>query len=737
LQIATQSVPVASQYQSYNTTLTATGGTPPYTWSVVTSTGVGLPEGMSLNPSTGVVSATLVVGQGGYQVTVQVSDSASPTPNVATAPLDFGVNSDTSLAGCQMFPPDSIYNQRADLLPVDTNPVHQPPSSYLSSPIHPDFGHGFYPAPGGIPWMRVPANQPLTNANLTNPGQIDQVGTYSWPIPPWPDVAVEGTSDGLFGEDHHILILESSVNNISGPQTGPCTLYETYQGIAVPNMFDAASNTWTLTAAAHYVLNSDETAASSSTLDNGAQDSAGIPMVPLLLRYSDVPMLAQHPLRIAFPSPTNWFVWPATGCCTGSGPPQGLLYRLKAGVNWQATCPATTNPQAATVLQALQQYGAYMSDHGTQGYIQGVPDVRWDDNDLACIKQFHVSDLEVVDNSALEVSPISGQTQPYVVPATLPAAAVSTAYSAAIAAVGGNPATRQFSLSSGALPPGLTLDATAGTISGTVASSAASLYIVGITATDTASGYASQPRTFTIGVSGGNSPVSISGLINSASFTGGAVAPGELVTIQGIMLGPQAGVSFSTNPVATVLGGTQVFFGASPAPILYASLTQINAVVPWAVAGQSQVTVVVESAGGSTSLNVAVANAAPGVFTFNATGAGQAIALNQDTSTNGPTNPAAAGSYVSVYFTGGGVTDPPGLTGSVSDLVVASLALTATATVGGVPATVTYAGTAPGFVGGVNQMNILLSPNTPSGDQPLVITMGGQSSSATATISVQ
>jgi uncharacterized protein (TIGR03437 family) len=210
-----------------------------------------------------------------------------------------------------------------------------------------------------------------------------------------------------------------------------------------------------------------------------------------------------------------------------------------------------------------------------------------------------------------------------------------------------------------------------------------------------------------------------------------------LVTIQGIMLGPQAGVSFSTNPVATVLGGTQVFFGASPAPILYASLTQINAVVPWAVAGQSQVTVVVESAGGSTSLNVAVANAAPGVFTFNATGAGQAIALNQDTSTNGPTNPAAAGSYVSVYFTGGGVTDPPGLTGSVSDLVVASLALTATATVGGVPATVTYAGTAPGFVGGVNQMNILLSPNTPSGDQPLVITMGGQSSSATATISVQ
>jgi uncharacterized protein (TIGR03437 family) len=204
------------------------------------------------------------------------------------------------------------------------------------------------------------------------------------------------------------------------------------------------------------------------------------------------------------------------------------------------------------------------------------------------------------------------------------------------------------------------------------------------------------------------------------------------------MLGPAAGVGFSSDPIAPALGGTQVSFGASAAPILYASATQINAVVPWGVAGQSGTTVVVESAAGSTSLNVAVANAAPGIFTYNATGAGQAIALNQDTSPNGPTNAAAAGSYVSLYFTGGGVTDPPGLTGSVDDLVVSSLALTATATVGGVPAAVTFAGSAPGFVGGVNQVNLLLSSNTPAGSAvPVVITVGGQSSPATATIGVQ
>ena len=505
LQITTGSVPVANQYRSYNTTLAATGGVPPYTWSVVSSTGVSLPEGMSLDPAKGIVSAAQVNGQGGYAVTVQVADSGSPSPNIVNATLNFGVNSDGTYGGCQMFPKDSIFNQRIDGLPVDTNPSHQIPSGYFGSHLLPDFGGGFYPSPGGIPFMRVPANQPVANVNLAGDGQIDAAGTYQWPFPAWPNAAIEGTSDGTDGNDHHFLILQSSGNNISGPQTGPCTLYEAYGGSAVPGMYDAGSNTWSLTAGVHYVLNSDEIAASEGTLDTGAQDLTGIPIVPLLIKYSEVPLAVQHPLRMTFTVPTNGYVWPATGCCGGSGPPQGLLYRLKASVNWQATCPASSNPQAATVLQALQQYGAYMSAHGSAGYIQGVPDVRWNDNDLACIKNFPVSDLEVVDNSALEVRDTSGQTQPYVMPATLASGTVGTAYSAAMAAVGGNPATLQWSVSSGALPPGLVLSASTGTISGTPNSTAGSPYSFGITATDSASGYASQPQVFSIGVAPGSS----------------------------------------------------------------------------------------------------------------------------------------------------------------------------------------------------------------------------------------
>jgi sugar lactone lactonase YvrE len=500
LQITTTITDGAVQYQPYSFQLIATGGTPPYTWSVETDTGVSLPEGMSLDPTTGIVSATQVNGQGGYQPTIQVTDSATPNPNTASAAVIFGVDSDTSFAGCQMFPPDSIYNQPISQLPVDQNPNHQILSAYLTGPIFPDFGQGFYPSPdGGIPWMRVAANQPLSNVTLAGSGQIDQAGAYLWPFPPWPDAVVEGTAYGTDGPDHHIMILQTSTNSLYGPQTGPCTLYETYQNSDVPSLYDAGSNTWFLGASTHYNLGSNEIAASVDTLDSGAQDSAGIPIVPLLLRYSDFQQgYANHPLRIVFPSPTNWYVWPATGCCAGSGPPQGLLYRLKASVNWQATCPPSAYPQAAVVLQTLQQYGAYMSDHGSTGFVGGVPDDRWDDDDLACLKRLTVADLEVVDNSALEVSDLSGQSQPYVASATLPVFAVGTAYSATIWATGGNPATRQFSVTSGTLPPSLALDPVAGTISGTPTSSANSPYIFSITATDTASEYSSAAQSFAL-----------------------------------------------------------------------------------------------------------------------------------------------------------------------------------------------------------------------------------------------
>jgi uncharacterized protein (TIGR03437 family) len=237
------------------------------------------------------------------------------------------------------------------------------------------------------------------------------------------------------------------------------------------------------------------------------------------------------------------------------------------------------------------------------------------------------------------------------------------------------------------------------------------------------------------------SGITISAVTNSASGQTGAVAPGELISIYGSGLGPASGLPFTVDPVTggvdTTLGGTRVLIGSVAAPITYASDGQINAIVPYEMAGQSQVTVEVQYQSRSASQTVSIANAAPGAYTLNSSGSGQAAALNQDYSINGPSNAAAKGAYVTIYFTGGGQTNPAGVTGSVTGSVLKRLTQGISVTVGNQPATVTFDGSAPTFVDGVDQLNIQLSPNTPSGAQPVVIAVGGVSSPSTATISVQ
>ena len=265
------------------------------------------------------------------------------------------------------------------------------------------------------------------------------------------------------------------------------------------------------------------------------------------------------------------------------------------------------------------------------------------------------------------------------------------------------------------------------------------------TITVTAPGAANSPQAIqvTLTVSAATSTVMVSSVTNSASGEGGAIAPGEIVTIKGNGLGPTPGLQFSVDPssgtVATTLSGTRVLFGSFAAPITYTSATQINAIVPYEVAGQSSVMMTVQYQGGaSAGTSVQVANSAPGAFTFNSTGTGQAVAANQDGSFNGLSGPAAKGSYVTIYFTGGGETTPPGATGSVNGSVLKYLAQNTWVSVGGQPATVAFVGAAPTFVDGVLQLNIQLSNNTPSGNsQSLVINVGGLSSPATASLAVQ
>ena len=262
----------------------------------------------------------------------------------------------------------------------------------------------------------------------------------------------------------------------------------------------------------------------------------------------------------------------------------------------------------------------------------------------------------------------------------------------------------------------------------------------------TASGAANSPQSIavTLTVSTAAPSTVVSAVVNSASWIGGTVAPGELVTIGGSLLGPSTGISGGVDPVSgklvTQLGGTTVTFNGVAAPLLYSSATQINAIVPYEIAGCSQVTVQVQfQSSTSAGTSFPCASAAPGIFTFSASGTGQAAAANQNGTFNGVSSPAPKGSYVTLYFTGGGQTNPAGVTGSITGTSVLKwLAQGVTVTVGGVPGTVAFDGDAPTFVDGVLQLNIQLSQDTPSGAAlPVVLTVGSIPSPNTATLAVQ
>lgn len=261
----------------------------------------------------------------------------------------------------------------------------------------------------------------------------------------------------------------------------------------------------------------------------------------------------------------------------------------------------------------------------------------------------------------------------------------------------------------------------------------------------TAPGATNSPQTITVALSitAASPTIAVTSVTNAASSSPGAISPGEIIAIKGSGLGPATGVSFSVDPstgmVDTSLAGTMVLFGGIPAPILYTSAGQVNAIVPYEVAGRSQVVMQVQYQGGSsvgTTLLLPVAAAAPGLFTFNSTGTGPAAAVNQDGSLNGSSNPAAAGSYVTLYFTGGGQTNPAGVTGSISGSQLKWLVQNVTVTVGGQPATVAFDGAAPTFIDGFLQLNIGV-PSGVHGTVPVVVSVAGIASPATATLAVQ
>ena len=234
----------------------------------------------------------------------------------------------------------------------------------------------------------------------------------------------------------------------------------------------------------------------------------------------------------------------------------------------------------------------------------------------------------------------------------------------------------------------------------------------------------------------------ITAVANAASYSRAAVAPGEIVMIGGQELAAleEAALVSAAGSVGTSLAGVRVLFDGIPAPLLYISATQVSAVVPYAVEGRSRTSVRVESQGvRSAALLVPVADAAPGIFTLDQSGAGQGAVVNQDGTLNGTANPARRGSIVSIFGTGEGQTTPAGADGMiVSVFDLRRPVLPVSVLIGGVAAQVIYAGSAPGQVAGLFQVNARI-PETvmQSGHLLVAIRVGNSSSQAGVTMQVE
>jgi uncharacterized protein (TIGR03437 family) len=247
-------------------------------------------------------------------------------------------------------------------------------------------------------------------------------------------------------------------------------------------------------------------------------------------------------------------------------------------------------------------------------------------------------------------------------------------------------------------------------------------------------------------VSAAGTPVVLA-ITNSASLQPGAVSPGEIMTIFGNGIGPvmpTLGTSFTvtaSGTVPTTLANVTVTINNVPAPLIFVSQGQINAIVPYEVAGQTSVPVVVTNNGTASAMfTVPVVATAPAIFSLGENGSGQGAILNSNLSVNGASNPAAPGSIVAIYATGEGQLVPAATTGCITggSLPLPKPVANVSVTIGNQPATISYAGEAPDLVCGLIQINATIPSSLSAGPQPVVLTIGTNTNSGqNITVAVQ
>lgn len=285
--------------------------------------------------------------------------------------------------GCQVYPTDNIWNTR-----IDTAPVHARSSAWVNSigsstGFHMDFGSGTWDGgPIGIPHNIVAGTQAKSTVSFYYPDESDP-GPYPIPAAPLRE----------WGGDHHILMVDKD----------NCKLYELY---------DAEKRTdgkWYGGSGAIWDLGSNALRPAGWT----SADAAGLPIDPGLVRFEEVASgEIRHAIRFTADN-TNSYIWPARHLTSGTAgtltntPPMGARFRLKMSYDISGY-----SPRMQVILKAMKLYGIILADNGSDWYISGAPDQRWNNDELHELDALTGADFVAVDVSSWMVSPNSGQAQP-------------------------------------------------------------------------------------------------------------------------------------------------------------------------------------------------------------------------------------------------------------------------------------------------------------------------------------
>jgi hypothetical protein len=311
--------------------------------------------------------AAVVVGAVVLSACLPATSPPPTTTTTTTRPPGSGGWAQNGLLGtCRVFPADNPWNRDVSGLPVDPKSA-----AYLSGiaglggnqKLHADFGGG---GAYGIPYITVPGTQAKVPVDFTDYGDESDPGPYPIPLA----APIED------GSDAHVLAVDRD----------HCKLYELFGA-------RAGSGRWSAASGAVFDLTSNALRPDGWT----SADAAGLPIFPGLVRYDEVASgHIDHALRFTVSRTQRAYLHPATHWASSSTdaslPPMGLRLRLKASFD-----VSSYTGEARVVLNALKRYGMIVADNGSNWYISGAVDTRWDDDDLNQLKTVPGSAFEVVD----------------------------------------------------------------------------------------------------------------------------------------------------------------------------------------------------------------------------------------------------------------------------------------------------------------------------------------------------